>query len=204
MALFGKKPSHAAPYLLMSTDSKLLARGELISPPDSINMQINITEGSVADVIAAETVQAISLNDQFPMRLGRVILRRGRLVVLDPLRELSASLRQNLRMPVDFESFVYPRGGGRARIRAEDLSCGGVAFYTAWDFALRERFEIVIPITEEAPLLLNAEVLRQTPYGPLKKYAAQFVDLIHDEEARIREAVFYVQLHQKVQAPAGK
>ncbi len=204
MALFKKKSSSAASYLLMSADSKLLARGELISPVDSINMQINITEGRVEDVIAAETVQAISLNDEFPMRLGRVILRRGKLVVLDPLRDLSASLRQNLRMPVDFESFVYPQGGGRARIRAEDLSCGGRAFYTAWDFALRERFEVVIPITEEAPLLLNAEILREAPYGPLKRYAAQFVDLIHDEESRLREAVFYVQLHQKVQAPAGR
>ncbi len=202
--MFGKKNLPSAPYLLMTTDSKLLARGELISPPDSMNMQLNITEGRVEDVIQAETVQAISLNDDFPMRLGRVILRRGKLIVLEPLRDLSASLRQNLRMPVDFESYVYPRSGGRAPIRAEDLSCGGIAFFSAHDFSLRELFEIVIPITAEAPLLLNAEILRQAPYGPLKEYAAKFVDLIHDEESRLREAVFHVQLSRKALVSPSK
>jgi len=199
-----KKAKPTAPYLLMTSESQLLAKGELTSPPDARNMQITVTEGDVDALVAAETVQAVPVRDGFPTRLGRIILRRGRQIVLDPLRDLSAAVRQNLRMPVDFESYAYPRSGGRALIRALDLSCGGIAFRTAHRFAPHEIFEVVIPITEEGPLIVEAEILREIPSDPLIKYATQFVDLIHDQEARIREAVFQVQISRKLPAPAKR
>ncbi len=190
-----KKGAERGPeYLLLDTSSKLLARGELTSPPDAVNMQVQITGGSADAVVAAETVQAIPVDPKQSARLGRVILRRGNLVVLDPMRDLGTQARENLRMPVEFESFVYPEGGGRALIKADNLSCGGIAFYTTWQFGQREHFEVVIPIVDEGPLLLNAEVLRSKPMGPLTMYAAKFVDMCPDEEARVREAVFQVQL----------
>ncbi len=196
-----KRVKPSAPYLLMTSESQLLARGELTSPPDAHNMQITVTDGDVDALVEAETLQAVPVRDDHPTRLGRIILRRGRQIVLEPLRDLSASVRQNLRMPVDFESFVYPRSGGRAPIRALDLSCGGIAFCTARRFAPHEVFEVVIPITEEAPLIVEAEILRELPFDALMKYASQFVNLIHDQEARIREAVFQVQISHKLPAP---
>ncbi len=196
-----KKAKPTAPYLLMTSDSQLLAKGELTSPPDAINMQLTITEGDVDALVEAGTLQAVPVRDDFPTRLGRVILRRGRQLVLEPLRDLSAAVRQNLRMPVDFDSYVYPSAGGRALIHALDLSCGGVAFSTSRRFEPHEIFEVVIPITEEGPLIVNAEILREISSTPPLKYASQFVDLIHDQEARLREAVFHVQLSRKLPSP---
>ncbi len=184
-------------YLLMNTSSIVLARAALQSPPDAPNMQFQITDGRADDVVAAELVQAVPLETAMQPRLARVILRRGNRIVLDPIRLLGNEARQNLRVPVDFESFVYPMEGGRAPIKAIDLSCGGIAFYCPYPFEPHDRFEIVIPITSE-PLLVCCECLRVKPYmGQVNFYAAAFSDLIHDLEAKIREAVFSVQLRQK-------
>ncbi len=184
-------------YLLMNSSSIVLARAALSSPPDAPNMQFQITDGRADDVVAAELVQAVPLDPQQRSRLARVILRRGNRIVLEPIRLLGDEARQNLRVPSDFESFAYPMDGGRTLIKANDLSCGGIAFYCPYPFAVHERFEIVIPITAE-PLLVWCECLRVKPYmDPVNFYAAAFVDLIHDLEAKIREAVFSVQLRQK-------
>lgn len=184
-------------YLLMNTSSIVLARAALQSPPDAPNMQFQITDGRADDVVAAELIQAVPLDTSMQSRLARVILRRGNRIVLEPIRPLGDEARQNLRVPVDFESYVYPMEGGRALLKANDLSCGGIAFYCPYPFQPHDRFEIVIPITSE-PLLVWCECLRVKPYmGPLNFYAAAFTDLIHDLESRIREAVFSVQLQQK-------
>jgi len=147
------------------------------------------------------------LEENEPTRQGRVILRRGKLIVLDPLKApvaVGEDLRKNLRMPVYFESLIYFQGGGRALIRADNLSCGGIAFYSTAELAVHEIFEIVIPITTESPSILSAEVLRCKPYvAQVKFYAAQFVDLIREEEARVREAVFHVQLRRGRQVTAA-
>ncbi len=189
-----KSGNPSSTYLLIDSNSKLLALGELTSPPDAPNMQLKLVEGSAEDVVAAEVVQAVPQDEWLPMRLGRVILRRGNQIVLDPLQDLSEDARQNLRMPVDFASFVYPRGGGRAAIRSLDLSCGGIAFYTAHSFQPHEQFEVVIPITDEGPLILKAEILRIKPRDGDTLYAAKFINMIHDEEAKVRGAVFHVQI----------
>lgn len=184
--------------MLMDSTSVLLARGVLMSPPDAPNMQIQIIDGRMEDVLAQEVFQVVLVQSKDPARLGRLIHHRGDMIVLNPLRALGEEVRQNLRVPTSFESFVYPTAGGQVPIRANDLSCGGVAFYCAHDFAPKERFEIVIPITSEAPLLLRAEILRSRPAGGvIQLYAAQFVDMINDEERRVREAVFGVQLQRK-------
>ncbi len=159
-----KKEEPCKIYLLTSTESVFLARAVLESPPDAHNMQMRITEGSADDVVDADLVNAVPVDDMMPARMGRVILRRGKLVVLEPLQDLGADLRRNLRMPVYFESLIYFEGGGRALIRADNLSSGGVAFFSVADLQLHERFEIVIPITSDGPSILHAEVLRVQPY----------------------------------------
>lgn len=184
-------------YLLMNSASILLARATLQSPPDAPNMQMQVTDGRADDVVQADVVQAVPLDASSPVRLGRVILRRGNRIVLDPIRTLGQEVRQNLRVPVDFESFAYPENGGKARVKADNLSSGGVAFYSSFVFAPHERFEIVIPITTE-PLVVWCQTLRSKPYmEQVSFYAAQFTDLIREEESMIREAVFSVQVNQK-------
>lgn len=199
----GQKAQKDAPVrtcLLMSAGSSLLARGELEGPPEARNIQIRITEGDPAQVEKAELISVMPVDEREPPRQGRVILRRGKLVVLEPMKSIFAdgeNMRRNLRMPVYFESLIYFEGGGRALIRADNLSCGGIAFYSTAELAIHERFEIVIPITAESPSILAAEILRCKPYvAQVKFYAAQFVDLLREEEARVREAVFHVQIRR--------
>ena len=88
---------------------------------------------------------------------------------------------------------VYPTAGdwrGRVPALSNDLSCGGVSFFCARRFQRGDLVQIVIPITSQ-PLVLTAKVLRERPSGePVPLFAAEFVELLHEEEMMVREAVF--------------
>ena len=61
----------------------------------------------------------------------RFLRGRGETAEFEMVRMLDSGTRQNLRIPVRFESFLYPVSGawkGRAAIVSRDLSCGGIAF----------------------------------------------------------------------------
>lgn len=183
--------------LLDSSTSKVLARGTMEGPPDGLNIQVNITEGDPQDVVNVEHVQIVPADEAISPKLGHVISRRANLLVLEPLRELVGDkVRENLRMPVDFDTFIYPTDGspGRYRARSNDLSCGGISFYCADSFIPGQHVEIVIPITRITPLLVTAEILRCKPDPSATFYAAKFLELINEQESMIREAVFNVQL----------
>ena len=76
--------------------------------------------------------------------------------------------------------------------------------YSARELEVGEICEVVIPITSEGPLILECQILRSMPCeGPIRRYAAKFVDLIHDQEAALREAVFQTQL-QTMQSRRNK
>ena len=195
MASQNKKGRDDRVCLLLNKDSKLLARGEIESEPDDVNIIVHITGGETNDVASAEAVQIIPTDHQLPSIMGQVIFRRGNRITFEPMRKIGEAMRQNFRMQVDFSSFVYPKGGGRAPIRALDLSCGGIAMYSAAVFNVGEVYEVVVPIVSEGPLILDCEILRASPYnGPIQLYAAKFVDLIDDQETLLREAVFQAQL----------
>lgn len=184
-------------YLLLDSAGMPLARGQLISPPDAPNPQIQVSEDKIAAVLDHEDLQLVSMDESTPNLLGRIIRHRKNIIVLEKLKALGVEIRQNLRMPVQFDSYIYPLTGswkGRRAVISRDFSCGGVAFFSQQLLEDGEQLEIVIPITSE-PLITKCEVLRQRPSGrdaPL--YAAKFVDLCDDEEKMLREAVFNVQL----------
>lgn len=183
----------AARCLVTDATSIPMARGELLSPPTASNIQIRIIEGEVppCDMI----IQVMPLELDQPSQLGRVTRQRDTMIVAEPLRSAQSEMRQNLRMPVDFLSYAYPQRGGRYPIRAHDLSCGGIAFYSAGKFQVGDELEIVISITEPNPLILQSKILRSLPFtGPIALYACVFSEMIHDEERKVREAVFNVQL----------
>ena len=185
--------------LLLDENSTPLGRGELESEPDweSPNMRMHISGGDTGRVEAAEAVLIIPMNHQLPDVVGRVIYRRGNNVIFERLRQSGDAMRENFRLDVDFASFVYPARGGRVPVRALDLSCGGIAMYAAWEFTRGDEMEVVIPITAEGPLILDCKILRATPYGiGIWLYAAKFVDMIHDQEAALRSALFSTQLEQ--------
>ena len=181
--------------LLLDRDSKLLARGEIESEVGDPNVIVYVSGGDTDEVANAEIVQIIPSDRNDPSIIGQVIFRRGNRVTFEPIRKAGEVLRQNFRMQVDFSSFVYPKEGGRAPVRALDLSCGGIAMYSAAHFEVGKIYEVVIPITSEGPLILDCEILRTAPYsGPILLYAAKFIDLVDDQETMLREAVFQAQL----------
>ena len=201
MGLFGKKPEkkvEAVPaantYVLMDSNSRLCARGYRREAPDGKTLFIALSEGDPAQLSRIGILQAIPQDKSIPPQMVRFIGSRERLIALEPMRDLGAAMRKNFRVPVAFDSFLYPMNRPRAQLRSVDLSCGGVAFRCRINLAVGEIFEIVIPLTAEGPLLLHAEVLRVhlDPNGNI--YACKFVDTIDDEETMLREAVFAIQI----------
>lgn len=131
---------------------------------------------------------------------GRIVRMERKTLLVEPICRISEEIRRNLRMPVAFDSYLYPIDGswsGRIPIVSHDLSCGGIAFYTDRSLSVGEIAEIVLPVTA-SPLLLRIKILRKIEQAPGRIfYAACFVDLIHDEESMVREAVFNIQIERK-------
>lgn len=184
-------------YLLADSRHTPLARAVLESPPGAENWQVRILDDRADEVMEHEVVRLASIEEGASDVVGRIIRRRGDRIMVAPIQAMEENFRENLRMPVHFDTYLYPIDGGwpgRREVQSHDLSCGGIAFYCGEPLQDGEQAEIVIPITGE-PLLLRCEILRQrlSPRSsPL--YAAQFVDLCPGEERMVREAVFSVQL----------
>lgn len=195
------KPKNVC-VLLDSSNSRVLARGSSDNPPEGRNIQLTVFEGDITEVVNAESLQIVPADEDLHPKLGHVIQRKGDLVVLEVLRELVGNeVRENLRMPVDFDTFLYPTGGqeGRWTARGNDLSCGGISFYSTATLVPGQLVEVVVPITRTAPLLLTCQILRVRPEEGETFYAAKFIDILNEQESMIREAVFTVQLltHQR-------
>ena len=184
-------------YLILDSKGTPLANALLVSPPDAEMLQIEVLNGKVDDVAAHREIQMIGIDDSTPNRVGVIIRQRDDQLVIQPTAALDANARENLRILTNFASVMYPVSGrwkGQKAVRGKDLSCGGVAFYTAVPLEEREIVEIVLPVTDE-PLVVKTQVIRIVQEsGGLPLYAAKFVDLIHDEEALIRKAVFSIQI----------
>ena len=200
MALFGRKAEKRKEdltglYLLMDSNSRMLARGRRLDAPGRKNIYIRLIDGNARTLVDAGIIQAVPQDKSLPPQITRVADFREDAVALEPLRELGSEVRRNFRVPVVFDSFVYPPGGGRAPMRSVDLSCGGLAFRSPRPFAVGETFEVVIPMTSEGPLVLTGEILRvHLETDGNNFYACKFIHMIDDEESFLREAVFAIQI----------
>lgn len=200
MALFGRKAEKRKEgltglYLLMDSNSRMLARGRRLDAPGRKNIYIKLIDGNARTLVDAGIIQAVPQDKSLPPQITRVADFREDAIALEPLRELGSEVRRNFRVPVVFDSFVYPPGGGRAPMRSVDLSCGGLAFRSPRPFAVGETFEVVIPMTSEGPLVLTGEILRvHLETDGNNFYACKFIHMIDDEESFLREAVFAIQI----------
>ena len=186
-------------YLLIDSRGEPVARVSSDDGPEKHVWRVQVDDGDVKRVLSHEFVSLVSASESFPAAEGRITARDGSVITIEAVRELGEEVRRNLRMPVRFESFLYPVSGtwkGRAPILSNDLSCGGLAFFCARPLEVWEIVQVVIPVTSQ-PLLLSLRVLRQRPSAePVPLYAGTFNDLIHDEEKMVREAVFSIQLRR--------
>lgn len=184
-------------YLILDGKGTTLAQAVLESPPRSEMMQLRLTEEPSIDFVQIGEVQCIGLDNGAASKRGVVTIQRGDRLVIRPTATLGEEARENLRVPTDFESVMYPITGywkGQRPIRGHDLSCGGVAFHTDQAMKVGEIVQIVLPVTDN-PLLLRTRILRRLETDdPVPLYAARFVDVILDEEITIRKAVFNIQV----------
>lgn len=185
-------------YLILDSKGTPLANAVLESPLSSEVLQIRILKGKEDVVAEHREIQLIGLDDSSPNRVGLIVRQKDDKMVIQPTAALGPAARENLRIVTDFESVMYPASGrwkGQRRIKAKDLSCGGLAFYSSIPLGEREIVEVVLPVTD-SPLVVRTQVLRTLPDDASDKplYASKFVDLIQDEEALIRKAVFSIQI----------
>lgn len=189
-------------YLILNSESVPLAKGQMVSPPAAETVQIKVLDGQAEEVARHEIIQLINIVRGEPSLQCHLLRQRGDQIVLERMSTLDPKLRQSLRIPVTFDTFLYPLSGGwkgRRRAHGIDLSIGGVAFFSNHGLEIGEQMEIVLPVTTR-PLIVQIEILRRKE---LKKdrayYAAKFIDLCSDEENMICEAVFSAQLQNRPQ-----
>ena len=185
-------------YLILDSQGTPLANAVLESPPNSEVLQIRILGGKEDKVAEHREIQLIGMDDSTPNRVGVIIRQKDDKMVIQPTAALGPNARENLRILTDFESVMYPVTGrwrGQKGVRAKDLSCGGIAFWSSIPLEEREIVELVLSVTD-SPLLVKTQVLRELPDETSDQplYATKFVDLIQDEEALIRKAVFCIQI----------
>ena len=184
-------------FFLLDSSNIPVARGQLVGPFET-TFQVKVLDDKISDVMRHEQIRLVSLSGSVPVMVTKVVRCRGSIVVLEKLYN---DKRKNLRVPTDFKSFIYPLDGrwkGRRVIQANDISCGGLAFFYEGELGDKEQMEVVVPVTSN-PLILRCEVLRKRPSDrdDTTLYALQFVDMCDDEEMVVREAVFSIQLQNR-------
>lgn len=187
-------------YMILDSQNNALASGEEISPPGTTPMRLQILDNKVDDVMGHEVIVLLSSrNNDLPVQC-RILRQRGDDILVEKLATLDPEVRQNLRVPVRFDTLIYPLPGsgwrGRQAVQAIDLSCGGVAFYSDFRLNVHDKVEIVVTPTG-APVILHCEILKRQDLQNRFMYATRFVDLCEDEEVAVREAVFSLQLRSR-------
>lgn len=190
-------------YLLLDSMNTPLARGEMEGPANETIFQMLVLDNDVDKVARHEVIVLMSMSGSEPPLQCRIVRQRGDRVALEKIASLDPDLRRNLRVPIKFDTFIYPITGrwrGRRAVQSIDLSCGGVAFYGDEGLEVEEKLEMVIPVTEE-PVILRCQILRKQELRNDKLlYAVKFVDMCEDEEVTVREAVFSIQLENRPHA----
>lgn len=186
-------------FVLADSENAPLAHGRLLGRPEGGRLDLRLSESGL-DLRDHEVVRLVGQGRGKPVMECRLLDQTGDRLRLERLSLLDPELREELRVPMNAESFVYPLSGtwkGRKKIRLVDLSFHGAAFYGAADLEIGEELELVLPVGK-APLLLHCRILRETPLSRERAlYAAKFVDLCVDEENLISEALFGIEVRQQ-------
>lgn len=188
-------------YLLLDSKNNPIARGRIQGKTDGPYWQIQVEDGKIDEILEHKRLKLLSIMDTGPSYEGVIVRSRNDMIQLEvaKLTPDTGDMRKNLRVVVHFKSFIYPVSGtwkGRRAIESNDLSAGGIAFFTDHSLQVGESLEIVIPVTSQ-PLVVQGQVLRMRRTEqraiPLM-YACKFLELCNDEESLLREAVFNLQL----------
>jgi len=184
-------------YLISGSDRVVLAKGTLEVPASGDTIRLKIGDGK-AETVAEHQIVIIMGEEAGEMPIQcHLVERSGDVIALRKMMQLDSEYRRSLRIPVRFDSFIYPVDDsfkGRKLLRSIDLSHGGIAFYSDEGMKIGDILEVVIPVTTQ-PLIVKMKILRRQELANGRTYyAAEFVDLLEDEETMICKAVFGIQL----------
>lgn len=195
-------------YLLLNDENVPIAQGVLMTPVDAPQLRVRILNADVDELEAAtihKLVTLVGMLQTMPTLQGEVVgsayddLKIRRVASKSDVREM-------LRVDVAFDSLIYPVDGkwtGKRKVEFIDLSCGGIAFFCDETMERGDEFEIVIPVMPQ-PIIMRCQILRAREKNGRSCYAAKFVDMCHDEEKLICEAVFAIQLSQQRRKVNGR
>ncbi len=179
-------------YNIYDSNDKLIGPAFSDDAPESPVWRLIFSQADLEKAKKHEFVRILIPDKKIEPIDGRIMSINGSVVTVKGVR-----VRENLRMPVRFESHIYPVSGnwkGRMPIVSNDLSCGGFAFACDRKLDIDEVVQTIIPITSN-PILLNVKVLRtRIVDSKTMLYAAEFCDMLHEEEMLVRETVFKLQL----------
>ena len=105
-------------YMILDSGNTPLAHCVIQGPAGGQTLQIQVLNGKEDDVAAHEVVELISMGRGGKDYQCRVLRQRNERFTLETIMELDPEFRRNLRVPIRFETFLYPITGrwkGRRR-----------------------------------------------------------------------------------------
>lgn len=195
-------------YLLLNDEDVPVARGLLITAPDAQELRVKVLDediDEIDDISEHKLVTLVGMLQTMPNLRGEVLGSSRDVLRLRPV-ESKEDVREALRVKVSFDTLLYPVDGqwtGRRKAEFIDLSCGGIAFFCEEPLQRGELAEVVIPVTPQ-PLVMRCRILRAWEKDGRPCCAAKFVNMCHDEEKLICEAVFGIQLSQHKKTANGR
>ncbi len=194
-------------YLILNTQSIPVGHCTCRDDPDTEIWRLEVDYADAPKLWNMKDIRLVGAAEYCVAVEGLILRWDGDTVAMVQMtKRLGQELRQNLRLPVRFESFLYSakKPQGRLPIFSFDLSCGGISFFCAKALPDGMRGQVVIPVTSQ-PLVLNIEIIRRcSSKESVPMYAAKFVDLLREEENMVREAVFGLQFHHASSSEKGQ
>lgn len=195
-------------YLLLNDEDTPVARGLLTTAPDAEELRVKVLDediDEIEDIAPHKLVTLVGMLQTMPTLRGEVIGTSRDVLKLRQV-ETKEDVRDMLRVKVAFDTLIYPvdvSWTGRRKAEFIDLSCGGIAFYCDEPMQRGDIIEVVIPVTPQ-PLVMRCRILRAWEKDGRPCCAARFINMCHDEEKLICEAVFNIQLSQHMKTADRK
>ena len=95
-------------YLMIDSRGNPVAHGTSDDGLEKSVWEIQVDSGDIKRVLSHEYVSLVSSSEKVPAMEGRIIRRDGNIISVESVRRLGEDVRRNLRMPVRFESYLYP------------------------------------------------------------------------------------------------
>ncbi|NLK37281.1 MAG: PilZ domain-containing protein [Epulopiscium sp.] len=185
-------------YIIFTQDNVKLCEAELI--------YINIDRAAfiidsvitLTKISRMEKIRFHKVEDYPEMFEAEVYQVKGEKLFVENLKNITAQLRSDLKVRVSYKSSVRVIDSAsplNINIQSRDISCGGICFQAEQDLMTTELYETVVPITQD-PIILKLRIIRKV-FDKEKNvyvYGARFVELKHNEERMLRQAIFRLQM----------